>query len=156
MVKNVLDSVAKNSIFLGCLITFALLAVVVMAAPIQAQEDSKPQTTEAVQKPSSAPEHAEGTIGIATYYHNRYSGRKTSSGAIYNPRKMTAAHPSLPLGTRVKVTNLANNRSVVVTVNDRCPKRNFELIDLSRSAASKLGFLRAGKTHVCMIPLEEE
>jgi rare lipoprotein A len=156
MIKNVLASVAKDSIFLGCLMAVAILAAVVIATPIHAQEDSKTPAAGAIQKPLSVPEHSEGKIGIATYYHNRYSGRKTSSGAIYNPKKMTAAHPFLPLGTRVKVTNLANNRSVVVTVNDRCPKRNFELIDLSRSAAHKLGFLRAGKTQVCMVTLEEE
>jgi rare lipoprotein A len=156
MAKNMLASFLKKFAFLLCMIPAALFFFIVFDAPLQAQDVSTPQTVAADQKDSPTLEQSEGTVGIATYYHNRYRGRKTSSGAIYNSRKMTAAHPSLPLGQRLKVTNLANNRSVVVTVNDRCKKRNFELIDLSRAAASKLGFLRAGSTRVFMVPLEEE
>jgi rare lipoprotein A len=77
-------------------------------------------------------------------------GRKTSSGAIYNPKKLTAAHPTLPLGTRVKVVNLANNKSVIVTVNDRCREHEEAFIDLSREAARQMGMMRQGKANVRM------
>jgi rare lipoprotein A len=69
---------------------------------------------------------------------------------------MTAAHPTIPHGTRVKVQNLANNKSVVVTVNDRCRKRSFEIIDLSRTAARDLDIIRQGVATVRITPLDEE
>ena len=97
----------------------------------------------------------DGMVGIATYYANRYNGRRTHSGARYNPEKLTAAHQSLPHGTRVKVINLANNKEVVVTVNDRCRKRSKPFIDLSRAAARELGFLGKGTARVRMIILAD-
>jgi rare lipoprotein A len=153
MARTMLNLVMNNLTFLLFMI---LVASFFSVAPVHAADDSPPQTVASEQKESPAIEQSKATIGIATYYHNRYSGRRTSSGAIYNPRKMTAASPSIPLGTRVKVTNLGNNKSVVVMVNDRMKKRNFELIDLSRVAARKLGFVRAGSARVCMVALEEE
>ena len=98
----------------------------------------------------------EGAEGIASYYAKRYNGRKTRSGARYNPEKLTAAHPDLPFGTRVKVVNLANGREVTVTINDRCRERSFPFIDLSRAAARELGFLGKGTAKVRIIPLEDE
>lgn len=102
-----------------------------------------------------APEEGipEGKIGYAVYYARHYHGKQTSSGHRHDRRGMVAAHPELPIGTRVKVIHLANNRSAVVTINDRCPKRPFEFIDLSRAAARKLGFLGKGKARVRIIPL---
>ncbi len=105
---------------------------------------------------SSIDKEPEGVVGKAFYYAKRYSGRKTSSGEIYDPEKLTAAHPTIPLGTRVKVLNIANERSVVVTVNDRCRKRTFELIDLSRAAARELGILVKGTAMVRIIPMVGE
>ena len=98
----------------------------------------------------------QGAEGVASYYAKRYNGRRTRSGVRYNPQKMTAAHPDLPLGTRVRVVNLANDRDVIVTVNDRCRCRNFPFIDLSRGAAAKLGFLGKGTARVQIIPLDDE
>ena len=95
-------------------------------------------------------------IGIASYYARKFHGRATTSGERYHPEKMTAAHESLPLGTRVLVRNLANNKEVTVVVNDRCRKKSFPFIDLSRAAARKLGFLGAGKAKVAIIPLTDE
>lgn len=86
--------------------------------------------------------------GIASYYHNKYHGRTTSNGDIYDKDGLTAAHNTLPLGTRLRVTNLKNNRSVIVKVNDRMNKRNKRLIDLSRRAAQELDFIQAGLTKV--------
>ena len=94
-----------------------------------------------------------GKEGMATYYASRYKGRRTSSGERYNPARMTAAHNFIPLGTKVQVTNLDNDRMVVVTVNDRCKKRKNRLIDLSRAAARKLDFLRQGRARVMITAL---
>lgn len=94
-------------------------------------------------------------IGIASYYAKKFHGRRTTSGERYHPEKLTAAHHSLPLGTRVRVRNLANDREVTVVVNDRCSKKNMPFIDLSRAAAKKLGFFGAGIANVAIIPLAE-
>jgi len=86
--------------------------------------------------------------GEASYYGHQFHGRKTASGAVYDENKLTAAHRDLPFGTRVRVTNLANKRSVVVTINDRGPFVRGRIIDLSHRAAADLGFLKAGVTKV--------
>lgn len=86
--------------------------------------------------------------GTARFYAKRYEGRRTTSGEIYRAKKLTAAHPTLPLGTRVKVVNLENDKSVVVKINDRCLEHEDVFIDLSREAARQLGFIRQGKARV--------
>ncbi|WP_318492834.1 septal ring lytic transglycosylase RlpA family protein [Photobacterium leiognathi] len=85
-----------------------------------------------------------GEIGKASYYADKYQGRKTASGQRYDKNKRTAAHRTLPFGTHVKVTNLANNKSVVVTINDRGPYSKGRIIDLSRSAFSAIGKTSSG------------
>ncbi|WP_242921711.1 septal ring lytic transglycosylase RlpA family protein [Pontibacter liquoris] len=76
--------------------------------------------------------------GQASWYGSQYHGKKTSSGERYNKNDMTAAHNTLPFGTKVKVTNLANNESVVVRINDRGPYVGERIIDVSEAAARKL------------------
>lgn len=71
---------------------------------------------------------------VACYYANKFNGRKTASGERFSNNKYTAAHKKLPFGTKVRVTNLANNKSVVVTINDRGPFTRGRDIDLSRKA----------------------
>ncbi len=83
-------------------------------------------------------------IGVASYYGAEFHGRPTSSGEIYDMNDLTAAHPTLPLGTIVKVTNLANDKSVIVRINDRGPFKKNRIIDLSYEAAKQLGFLNEG------------
>ena len=100
----------------------------------------------------SAPDGAEG---IARYYARRYKGKRTTSGEIYSAKKLTAAHPALPLGTRVKIVNLANNKSVIVTINDRCLEHEEVFIDLSRKAARQIGMMKQGKANVRIIIVEE-
>ncbi len=95
-------------------------------------------------------------FGYASYYAKRFEGRKTTSGQRYNPEKMTAAHYSLPLGTVVRVVNPATNQEVHVTVNDRCARKPFPFIDLSRAAAKKIGLWGKGKIKVAIIPLLED
>ena len=82
--------------------------------------------------------------GKASYYADKFEGRKTASGEIFHQSKMTAAHRTLPFGTKVKVINLANGRAVNVKINDRGPFAEGRVIDLSRKAASKLGIITTG------------
>ncbi|MBI3069586.1 MAG: septal ring lytic transglycosylase RlpA family protein [Betaproteobacteria bacterium] len=82
--------------------------------------------------------------GLATWYGRRYHGKQTSSGEIYNMYGMSAAHPILPIPSYARITNLQNNRSVVVRINDRGPFVDDRLIDLSYAAAYKLGLLPRG------------
>jgi len=88
------------------------------------------------------------TVARASYYGHQFAGRRTASGAIFRPEELTAAHRSLRLGTRVRVTNLHNGRSVVVTVNDRGPYVRGRQIDLSLGAARELGMLERGVARV--------
>lgn len=86
--------------------------------------------------------------GVASYYHSKFHGRLTASGEKYDQTKLTAAHNRLPMGSRIKVTNLRNGRSVTVKVNDRLHHRNTRLVDVSKAAAAKLGFVGRGLTRV--------
>jgi rare lipoprotein A len=86
--------------------------------------------------------------GIASYYSDKFHGRSTSSGESYDKDDLTAAHNTLPLGSVLLVTNLSNNQSVVVRVNDRLNKSNKRLLDVSKKAAKELGFIRSGHTKV--------
>jgi len=89
-----------------------------------------------------------GRIGYASYYGAGFHGRKTASGEIYNMHKLTAAHRTLPLGSRVRVINLDNGRRVEVRINDRGPYVRGRIIDLSPQAAMKLGMLKKGVARV--------
>jgi rare lipoprotein A len=86
--------------------------------------------------------------GIANFYSDKFQGRKTASGAIYDKNKLTAAHKTFPYGTKVRVTNLENGKSVVVIINDRMRSANPVVIDVTRRAAQDLGFTKAGKAKV--------
>lgn len=88
--------------------------------------------------------------GVASWYGDEFAGRPTSSGETFDPRKLTAAHRSLPLSTWVEVTNLDNGRSVVVRINDRGPFADVgrRIIDLSREAAGRLQMIGAGTARV--------
>ena len=86
--------------------------------------------------------------GTASYYSNSFNGKKTANGEIYSHKKMTAACNVLPLGTWIKVTNLRNGKSVVVKTNDRLHTRMKRVVDLSRVAAEKLGYVNSGLTKV--------
>lgn len=138
----------------------ALLAAALLlparAFPLETGETTPaPVPAEMAQKEKETTGRRKGIMGLASYYARHYNGRRTNSGQRYDPEKMTAAHPNLPLGTKVKVTNLANNKEVVVTINDRCRKKAIAFIDLSRKAARLLGFLGKGTARVLITPLEE-
>ncbi|MBI1780041.1 MAG: septal ring lytic transglycosylase RlpA family protein [Sphingobacteriales bacterium] len=86
--------------------------------------------------------------GTASFYSNKFEGRKTASGELFSQKKLTAAHNTLPLGTYIRVTNLRNKRSVVVKINDRLHAKNLRLVDLSRTAATQLGYIKSGLARV--------
>jgi len=86
--------------------------------------------------------------GLATYYHRKFEGKRTTSGVKYRGKKFTAAHMSLPLGTIVTVTNLSNGKSVEVEINDRGPHSKRYIIDVSECAAKELGFFNKGQSQV--------
>lgn len=95
-------------------------------------------------------------VGPASWYGKFFHGKQTASGETYNMYEMTAAHPDLPLGTRVLVTDLHNGKSVVVRVNDRGPLVPGRIIDLSYGAAQELGFTRKGVQRVRLDVLPPE
>jgi rare lipoprotein A len=86
--------------------------------------------------------------GVASYYHDSLHGRKTASGEIYNKKIRSAAHKSLPLGTKVRVSKLGSGKSIVVRINDRGPFVKGRIIDLSRRAAKDLGIIKSGVAKV--------
>jgi rare lipoprotein A len=86
--------------------------------------------------------------GVASYYGNELAGNRTSSGERFNPAGLTCAHRSLPLGTKLRVTNLANGRSVIVRVNDRGPFTRGRILDMSLAAARALAMVGPGSAHV--------
>lgn len=86
--------------------------------------------------------------GIASYYANKFEGRKTYTDEIFSQEKLTGASNTLPMHTWVRVTNLRNHRSVIVQINDKMHPRNRRLIDLSRAAAARLGYAGRGLTRV--------
>jgi rare lipoprotein A len=95
-----------------------------------------------------APKAVGEAVGVASWYGGKFHGRTTASGEPYDMHAMTAAHPSLPFGTKVRVTNLENGRSVVLRINDRGPFAKRRIIDVSRHAAKHLGFLGTGLARV--------
>ena len=86
--------------------------------------------------------------GLASFYSESYNGKKTANGEIYNSQQLTAAHKKLPFGTKVKVTNLANGKTIKVRINDRGPYVSGRIIDLTSTAAKKIDMVNAGVAKV--------
>lgn len=137
------------------------LAVLALAAPLAAAalEVGVPGATQAaleapvaLEAQAQAPEPIDTPAeklkeiqrGIASWYGGRFHGRRTASGEVYDMDGLTAAHPSLPFGTRVRVQSLVNGRTVDVRINDRGPHIRKRVIDLSRGAARALGLIESG------------
>jgi len=129
----------------ACLFTMLLLSG---GLKIAAQERSKGSVSNKKQRNVQ--------YGTASFYANKFQGRPTASGELYDKNKMTCAHNSLPLGTWVKVTNLRNKKTVVVRVTDRLHHKNKRVVDLSRVAASKLGYLKRGLARVKVEVLDKD
>lgn len=118
--------------------------------PVATAPPPVPQAAPPVRRPPRVKLRRPGydAVGLASWYGRRYHGRRTASGEVFDMNAPTAAHPTLPFGTRVHVTNLANGRAVILRINDRGPFVRRRIIDVSRSAARALGFLRQGVAQV--------
>ena len=90
----------------------------------------------------------ESKTGVASYYGDKYDGRKTSFGEVFNKNDLTAAHLKYPYNTIIRVINLMNNKSTIIRINDRKPDFNGRIIDVSYGAAKKLDMLKNGITEV--------
>lgn len=96
------------------------------------------------------------TVGTASYYAQKFHGRMTASGEVFDNNGMTAAHNTLPMGTLIKVTNIRNHRWVIVKVTDRLHAANRRIVDLTQAAAKKLGFIHWGLTKVKVEVVSQE
>jgi rare lipoprotein A len=112
-----------------------------------AGSETPPEPPPAREKAPAAPAGLPQT-GEASWYGAQHHGKRTASGAVFDQTQLTAAHRSLPFGTRLRVTNLANGRSVEVEITDRGPYAGNRIIDLSRAAAQALGMIEAGTATV--------
>ena len=115
----------------------SLEAANVTQPPVSATSGHKTQKT-------NSPKSKAYQVGTASWYGEQFQGKQTASGELFDMRDFTAAHPKLPLGTFVKVTNLRNGKAVVVRINDRGPVVDGRIIDLSYNAARILGFKERG------------
>ena len=103
----------------------------------------------------SAVSTGDSLTGRASFYSNKFAGRRTANGEVFDQKKFTAACNLLPLGTWIQVTNIKNGKLAVVKTNDRLHHKTKRLIDLTRAAAKKLGFINAGLTGVKIIVLDQ-
>ena len=125
----------------------ALASCLPSAAPV-AQQPSAP-----LDAPSAAASTGSWGEGVASWYGPGFAGRRTASGEVFDPSQLTAAHKTLPFGTTLRVTNLANGLSVTVRINDRGPFIPGRVIDLSRAAAERIGMIGSGTARVRLEPL---
>ena len=114
------------------------------------KKKEKETVTQQKKVPNKTTTKTKGKVekGEASYYADKFHGRPTASGEKYNKKAFTAAHKTLPFGTKVRVTNLNNNKSVDVIINDRGPFKAGRIIDLSRAAAEKIGLINDGVAKV--------
>jgi rare lipoprotein A len=124
--------------------------ILLFAVAVAVGCSSAPRREPTERTPASQRDVVRVLRGKAVFYGDKWHGRRTASGERFSQRKLTAAHRSLPFGTRVRVTNLSNGRSVVVRINDRGPfgRDRSRIIDLSKAAARKLDFIGDGVARV--------
>ena len=125
---------------------------VLIIKPVEYKKEVKPISVPTSTSTSTATSKSKSKVidGKASYYANMFQGRKTANGQIFDQGKLTAAHRTLPFGTKVKVTNINNHKSVIVTINDRGPFIRGRIIDLSSSAFKAIGNPRTGVLNVTM------
>ena len=126
------------------LISIALIIVLFSCKSSQTSTSSKAEKGKTIEK------------GVASWYGPGFHGKKTASGETFNTNGYTAAHRTLPFGTKLKVINLNNGKSVVVRVNDRGPYAKNRIIDLSKAAASKIDMIKSGTASVELILLSQD
>ncbi len=127
-----------RNLVIGC----AMAAMVALSA----RSEASPPQLKMLEAPSAAAIGSQ--TGVASWYGPDCQGNPTASGALFNQQALTCAHRELPLGTKIKVTNLRNDRTLILKVNDRGPVPRTRILDVSMGAAKRLGFLRAGLTSV--------
>ena len=118
--------------------------------------DTNMQKTNTAPEGGKKPAAKHNLNGTASWYGPRFHGKKTASGEIYDQNKLTAAHKTVPLGSKARVTNLDNGNTVEVEINDRGPFIEGRIIDLSRAAARALGFVESGTAPVRVELIAEE
>jgi rare lipoprotein A len=132
--------------------TMLLLILIASAGMLKAQETAGNGSSSHKHNKSKKSKRAVSSekihYGTASFYANKFEGRKTSTGEIFSQKKLSAASNILPLNHWVRVTNTRNNLSVILRINDRMHKNNKRLIDLSKSAAKKLKYTGYGLAHV--------
>ncbi len=136
----------KNNFFLIALSVFLLTCCVpqpVYKTTVKSNASDKQDT-----RKQTLTGKETAVTGIASFYGDGFHGKKTASGEVYDQNRLTAAHRTLPFGTRVRVTNLTNNQDVIVVINDRGPFAKGRIIDLSYAAAKKIGMIQAGTAKV--------
>lgn len=124
------------SIFFNKAIAPYFMIIMIMMGPIISAAQGKVNYRKIAQSDSA--------VGYASFYSNKFIGRKTASGEVFRQDKLTCAHNTFPMGTLLKVTNLKNDKTVTVRVNDRLHHRNPRLVDLSKAAAKTLDFKDVG------------
>lgn len=127
--------------FIGLMLTFTVLG----------QSNSTTMRSSKVSRKKEINDLGDSSImyyGVASFYADKFEGRETATGAIFSHKKATAACNVLPLGTWIRVTNLANNKSIVVQINDRLHAQNNRIVDLTKTGAEKLGYRSRGLARV--------
>ena len=160
--KIILSKIILSKTILLKIILFIIMFVVVACTPTARFTSNKTTSlstsTSRIESKSTSPKAAEISSnqlkGLASYYHNKFEGRKTASGEIFNQKLYTAAHKELPFGTLVKVTRTSNGKSVIVKINDRGPFVENRIIDLSYIAAFEIGLTTDGVAEVIIEILE--
>lgn len=146
----------KSSFFLVAVVSLLIVScssAVRFTSEKSASKTQEPMNTQVANQNKSDASTRSTSSGLvfrgkASYYSDKFVGKKTASGDYYSSSELTAAHKSLDFGTKVKVTNLRNNRSVIVVINDRGPFVEGRVIDLSRAAAEQIDMIRDGVVDV--------
>ncbi len=146
-----------------CLLTASLLLLLPLLVMPQSKKQKhrahrkvhRTHHTHKTSRRKPVPHTTGARIGLASFYSNRFSGRKTASGEKFSQKRLTAAYNAVPLGTMIRVVNLKNNRTVVVKVNDRLHHRNRRLVDLSKAAAMQLKMMAQGVVKVKILVLRK-
>ncbi len=143
--KHLYISILALALFYGCSSTARFTSSLPPKAinPAETEKENFEEIVKDIQ-PDEVKIPLETEMGIASYYADEFNGRPTASGIIYDMNKVSAAHPFHPLGTICRVTNLVNNKSIVLEINDRMPYRPDRIMDLSLGAARELDMLIVG------------
>jgi rare lipoprotein A len=133
------------------LLLFSFMFTMLFSFPAAAQLKNTSMQKAKVTRKTELNANGDSSIvyyGVASYYADKFTGRQTATGDSYSHKGYTAACNVLPLGTWIRVTNLKNDRAIILRVNDRLHAKNNRLVDLTRSAASKLGYIKSGLARV--------